>query len=353
MLELQAAPVVDKTLECARQGRPYQEYRIPGVVVTAKGTLLCCYEARKALMNDWAPIDLKIRRSADEGESWSEYVIDHTVVEPLYGEVTFNNPVLLAEGATIHLLFCQNYERAYHCVSRDDGQSWSTPRDITAVFDGFDVPWNVCAVGPGHGIATREGRLIVPIWIANGAPLDETGRVKDHQPSRAGAIWSDDHGETWHAGGLFDGFVNANETCVAQTLTGDLLFNIRHGGEEDLRGLAWSKDGAISYERSLLCSQLPDPRCFGGMAAMADGTLAFVNCAHARPSRRNLVVSLSEDEGETWRQALRVAEIAAYADMAAAPDGIWVFFEYRDGVNKYATHLILRKYALKEVSASQ
>jgi len=161
-------PVSEVTLERYGTGAPYKEYRIPGVVVTNHGTLLCYYEARREILNDWAPIDLKIRRSTDEGITWSDTVLGQTSVPVLYDALTLNNPVMVVDGEIVHFFFCQNYERAYHCLSNDDGITWSEPVDITPVFDEFDVPWNVCAIGPGHGIITDDGRILVTVWLAYG-----------------------------------------------------------------------------------------------------------------------------------------------------------------------------------------
>ena len=47
----------------------YTDFRIPGMVVTEKGTLLRYCECRRSV-SDWADIDIKISRSCDGGESW-------------------------------------------------------------------------------------------------------------------------------------------------------------------------------------------------------------------------------------------------------------------------------------------
>ena len=48
----------------------YARYHIPGVTVTAQGTVLAWCEARNA-ESDWADIDILLRRSTDGGKSWS------------------------------------------------------------------------------------------------------------------------------------------------------------------------------------------------------------------------------------------------------------------------------------------
>ena len=50
----------------------YNLYHIPGIAVTAKGTILAWCEARKNAGHDWDDIDILLRRSTDDGKTWSE-----------------------------------------------------------------------------------------------------------------------------------------------------------------------------------------------------------------------------------------------------------------------------------------
>src|SRR4051794_35039632 len=45
-------------------------YRIPGIVVTNKGTVLAYCEARKSSRNDWSDIEVQLCRSTDCGKTW-------------------------------------------------------------------------------------------------------------------------------------------------------------------------------------------------------------------------------------------------------------------------------------------
>src|SRR6478735_4505763 len=49
----------------------YKLFHIPGVVITAKGTVLAWCEARKK-GSDWDDIHILLRRSTDDGQTWSE-----------------------------------------------------------------------------------------------------------------------------------------------------------------------------------------------------------------------------------------------------------------------------------------
>ncbi len=56
--------------EAGRDG--YALYRIPGIVVTSKGTVLAYCEARRTGKSDWDTIDILLRRSTDGGKTWTE-----------------------------------------------------------------------------------------------------------------------------------------------------------------------------------------------------------------------------------------------------------------------------------------
>ena len=70
-IALAAEPVLQKSnlFESGRDG--YALYRIPGVVVTAKGTVLAYCEARRTGKSDWDTIDILLRRSTDGGKTFA------------------------------------------------------------------------------------------------------------------------------------------------------------------------------------------------------------------------------------------------------------------------------------------
>src|SRR5947208_3048586 len=112
----------------------YKLYHIPGIVVTAKGTALAWCEARKK-GGDWDQIDILLRRSTDDGKTWSAakriadvpgpktknpFSLRVKNVDP--NDVTYNNPVLIAgRDGTVHMLFCIEYMRCFYQRSTDDG----------------------------------------------------------------------------------------------------------------------------------------------------------------------------------------------------------------------------------------
>src|SRR4051812_28206977 len=66
-----AEPFVEKQdLFTVGDNPAYNLYHIPGIVVTAKGTVLAWCEARKG-GGDWSDIRVLLRRSTDDGKTWS------------------------------------------------------------------------------------------------------------------------------------------------------------------------------------------------------------------------------------------------------------------------------------------
>lgn len=305
----------------------YGEYRIPGIV-TWKGELVFCCEARAASHDDWGRIDLQIR--GEDG-------LRHTFV-PFGGKTgegrtaalregdTLNNPTLIADGDRLHLLYHVNYRYAFHAVSLDGGRTWTRHREITDAYREFDCDWNVCATGPGHGIRLESGRLLVPVWLANGEIEPGEGYRVRHYPSVSGALYSDDGGETWHAGALFADHgerKDANETACACLSEGGVLFSIRHRGERRCRSLAVSEDGGETVSRQWMEESLHDPMCFGSLYAEG-GTVLFSNC-DSQQGRVNL--TLKRKNGDAWEKIATVDEIGGYSDLAAQNGKIRMLYE--------------------------
>ena len=68
---LLAAPLLEKKELFTERSDGYAVYRIPGIVVTAKGTVLAYCEARKLREADRGEIEIHLRRSTDGGRTFS------------------------------------------------------------------------------------------------------------------------------------------------------------------------------------------------------------------------------------------------------------------------------------------
>ncbi|NBV32819.1 MAG: exo-alpha-sialidase [Proteobacteria bacterium] len=340
----------------------YNVYHIPGVVVTAKGTVLAWCEARKrpSGVSDWDDIRILLRRSTDDGKTWSApksiadvpgpktknpSALQMKNVDP--NDVTYNNPVLIADkNGAVYMLFCLEYMRAFYQRSDDDGVSWSTPIEITSAFDGFkkSYDWKVLATGPNHSIQLKTGRLVVPVWLSTG-----TGS-NGHHPSVTATIYSDDSGKSWHAGDIAvpatEEWDDPNETVAIELNDGRVMLNVRSQSKAHRRLITTSVDGATGWTTPKFDDALLEPICMAGIVryAFGDQNLILFSNPHnlekakgkAEPGknrdRKNVSVKISRDEGQTWPVNKTIEPGASmYSDIAVTHSGTILCFYGRSG----------------------
>lgn len=347
----------------------YNLFHIPGVAVTAKGTILAWCEARRNAGHDWDDIDILLRRSTDDGETWSEakkiVAVDGPITKNPFAlrlkrtdpkTVTYNNPVLIADrDGTVHMVFCLEYMRCFYQRSEDDGITWSKPVEITDIFEGFreHYDWKVLATGPNHSIQLDNGRLLVPVWLSTG-----TGG-NAHRPSVTATIYSDDNGETWQAGEIAvpctDEFVNPNETVAVQLTDGQVMLNVRNESEAHRRIVVTSPDGATRWSEPRFQDDLIEPVCMGGLTRYEhDGKYLLLFSNPDTPTgRRNVSVRVSENEGQIWPISRTIEPgFSAYSDLNVSPKGTILCFYGRSKEKNFAgDRLTLARFTLDWVLA--
>lgn len=368
-----AQPFIEKEdLFTVGEDPAYNIYHIPGIVVTAKGTVLAWCEARKRSsgVTDWDDIRILLRRSTDDCKTWSPpksiadvpgpktknpTALTSKNVDP--NDVTYNNPVLIADkDGTIHMLFCLEYMRAFYQRSDDDGVSWSQPTDITSAFEGFkkkDYDWKVLATGPNHSIQLKTGRLVVPVWLSLG-----TGSNGGHHPSVSATIYSDDSGKSWHAGDIAvpsnTEWIDPNETVAVELSDGHVMLNVRNESKAHRRIVTTSADGATGWSTPKFDNALLEPVCMGGIVRYAfsgQNLILFSNPdnldkANGKPEpgknrdRKNVSVKISRDEGHTWPVSKSIEPgPSMYSDLAVTHAGTILCFYGRSGENQEMTSL--------------
>lgn len=353
-----AEPFLDKKDLFTAKSGGHALHHIPGILVTARGTVLAWCEARKK-GGDWDQIEVLLRRSTDGGRSFGEphsianvpgpktknpFALRLKSVDP--AAVTYNNPVMIADrDGTVHFLFCLEYMRCFHSQSGDDGITFSIPVEITSVFEGFRkvYDWKVLATGPNHSIQLKTGRLVVPVWLSTG-----TGG-NAHRPSVTATIYSDDQGKAWHAGEIAvpctDEWINPNETVAVELANGDVMLNVRSESKAHRRLTTVSRDGATGWSTPKFDAALLEPICMAGIVRMSGGPhdadrnrILFSNPHNLsrmdgkeepgkNRDRRNVSVKLSYDEGATWPVSKTVEPgWSAYSDIAVTKDGAILCF---------------------------
>ena len=252
------APLLTEVFVAGEGG--YHTYRIPSAILTPKGTLLAFAEGRRGGAGDAGDIDLVLRRSHDGGRTWTplQVIGDN-------GPNTFGNPCAVVDSrtGTIWLLTTQNRgtdrekdiiagtsegsRTVWAMRSQDDGATWSTPVEITASVKAPDWTWY--ATGPGVGIQTNSGRLVIP---ANHAEA-KSGIHRSH------LFFSDDGGRSWTLGASAD--PGTNESQVVELADGRLLLNMRNHPPkpENFRMLARSADGGRTLSAAVPDRALVEP----------------------------------------------------------------------------------------------
>ena len=125
-----------------RSGRDgYHTYRIPALAVTTAGTALAFCEGRRNSRHDHGEIDLLVRRSTDNGDSWSEprLVVAGSgqtagnpapVVDRMTGRIWLpfvrNDPL----GTVERVVRRESWRHPYMTFSDDDGRTWAEPIDV-------------------------------------------------------------------------------------------------------------------------------------------------------------------------------------------------------------------------------
>ena len=319
----------------------YRAFSTPTLLTTGNGTILAICEGRnsdpKVMGGDTGDIDIVLKWSFDSGRTWGPMrVIVRT------GPDTDGNPapVLDRETGTIWLLFCKNFtdgpedlivegkapRTVWITASKDDGETWDEPREITAEVK--DPSWTWYATGPCHGIQLAGGRIVVPCDHVQGTAaayhdVDSSVAVLGAL-GHSHVIYSDDHGGSWHIGGVAQ--AGTNESVVVQTAGGALYFNCRNYVGARRRAYSWSHDEGLSFTESGWDDSLPEPICQASAIRFTDedthdkNRILFSNPASGA-RRERMTIRISYDECRSWSAGKVLHEDhSAYSDLCVASD---------------------------------
>jgi sialidase-1 len=304
--------------------------------------------------SDHAGNDLVLRRSTDAGTTWEEM---HVIAED-GDDVLINPTAVVLESGRVLLMF-QHFPAGYHAraigddverlspgitgdtISRtllvhsdDDGQTWSSPRDVT---EGTKRPEGIVstATGPGRGIVLQRGKHAGRIVMPTNESFWDSGRRRFN----VYACYSDDQGESWQYGrpapNGSDGF--GNEVQMVERTDGTILLNSRSFRGNSRRKTAVSADGGVTWSPLVDDPALIEPECQGTIIRYSDSRteerslLLFANPASTK-ERQNGTVRLSYDQGRTWPVARTIYEGPfAYSCLTVLSDhSIGLLYE-RDG----------------------
>jgi sialidase-1 len=143
-------------------------FRIPSIVTAPNRDLITAIDERVpscADLQDNKNINLIIRRSTDNGKSWTpiERIIDYPNGQ------SASDPSMIVDRVTNTIFMFFNYMDLEHepqiyylkyIKSQDNGKSWSPPVDITTQISKPQWHKDFKFITSGRGIQTRKGTLL-------------------------------------------------------------------------------------------------------------------------------------------------------------------------------------------------
>ncbi|MCH2203744.1 MAG: exo-alpha-sialidase [Fuerstiella sp.] len=346
--------------------------RIPALATTPRGTLLCVYDMRRRMSRDLQEdIDIGLLRSADGGRTWGapQVIMDMDTFGGLPQELNgCSDPGIIVDPSTGEI-FCfalwTNGRSGTHqwtkggsepgleigksvqfmmVTSKDDGQSWSQPQNMTRLWK--DPSWILYAPSPQQGIALRDGTLVMPT------------QGRDSQDRRfSNLLVSQDHGKSWTVSSAAS---YGNTECQAVQLSdGSIMLNCRTERPTKFRTVAVTHDlGQTWKPHATSRKDIIEPNCNGSTYRFdyRDGSetksvLLFAN-PHSQKSRTHHSIQLSFDDGRTWppeyRLLLDEGRGAGYPSLSRVDDRhIGIVYEGS------GSHLVFEKLSIDELLKPQ
>ncbi|MEU8761960.1 LamG-like jellyroll fold domain-containing protein [Streptomyces sp. NPDC048659] len=375
----------------------YGCFRIPTLVRTAKGTLLAFAEGRTSpSCADRGPIDVVMRRSTNDGRTWSPIrtVLTGTASDPDAPYVRGNaSPVAEKDGA---VLLLSNSETATPVSTRlswvqrsdDDGLSFGAPKAIPRL-TANGRKW--FGTGPSHGIQLQEGPHAGRLVVGAYETADDAAGAEDQ---RAGFLYSDDKGETWAAGGTENSFLRAGdlpalppgttaatpvakpgEPVVAELPGGQVYVSARSPYDvrvsatdatlvEGHRTHAVAVDdpatGTPKVPRLGFTRGFKGPDVQVGLLAPRQtyrgrpGDLLLMSTPSHMTQRQGMRIRWSDDRGETWQDApggqvaAAIGDRAGYSDLAELSAGE-IGMVHEGGRSFSAENVYFTRFAVAEL----
>ncbi|XP_078521606.1 sialidase-4-like [Lissotriton helveticus] len=295
-------------------------YRVPSLLyLPCSATFLAFAEER--LSADDAHANLLVMRQGSFYKTYVEWgdlkAIDTAFLKkhrsmnpcPLYDEFTgtvflFFIAVLGKIPESYQIVTGQNLARLCYVTSNDQGNSWSAVTDLTRqVIGGSIKEWATFALGPGHGIQLKSGRLVVPAYTYHIDCTQCFGTLCKTTP-HSFTFYSDDHGRNWR----FGDFIPNLETVECQVVSVDeedgtnvLYCNAR--SPLGFRVQALSTDGGAGFHSGQLVQKLIESQngCHGSIIGFP-APFAF-NKTHSHNSNKKVIPSTGANtlfQTPTW-----------------------------------------------------
>ena len=318
-------------------------YRIPELLACKDGTLLAFADKRYNGAGDLPnKIEVMVKISTNNGTNWTdEKKITPTstsskdghgdtaaVLDKKTGDVI----AVVAHGQGFFQSTSKDPIRIITIRSRNNGESWEAPIDITSQIYGAGCSdltrrnWQAAFVTSGNGLQLRNGRLCF-VLVVRETTQTTTKSIKNY------LMYSDDGGHKWKVSrGSPRNDNGGNEAKVVElNQDGHLLMNIRPNGPIWKRYLSRSYDYGENWTEAKIQNDLPSSGSNGDMiyyTSILNGydknriiTLVGSRAWDGRgPGEPTFYISY--DEGYTWSNSkCMYSNNAGYSSLAILKDG--------------------------------
>ena len=327
----------------------YKSFRIPAIIILSNGNLLAFAEGRVHGPGDFGNIDIVMKKSKDNGKTWSalKIIVDADSLQAgnCAPVVDTNDPAWPKGRIFLFYNTGNNSEgeirkgnglrEVWYKTSTDGGDTWSDAVNITVYVHRpkqpqinsaykFEQDWRSYANTPGHAMQFQSDKYMGRIFVAaNHSTGDPQTQFKDYQSH---GFFTDDHGKSFHLSQPVN-LPGSNESTAAELSHDKLMMNSRNQrGDIRARIVSISNDGGATWDTTYFDKTLIDPVNEGSILNVGyksgKSILAFCNAADTK-RRDNLTLRISYDNGKIWSKTYLIdrsserskGDHAAYSDI--------------------------------------
>ena len=318
-----------------KEGNDY--YRIPTLVQLTNGDLLAFADRRIGSIGDLPnTIEVVYKRSKDNGKTWSAQQLvspkctskanSHGDAGFILDRKTGNIICVVAAGNGFLRSTPDDPIRIKIIKSKDNGETWSEPVDITpqiygsACKDPTRKNWQAAFAASGNGVQLRNGRMLFVLAVRE----SKVNFAKNY------VMYSDDGGDTWKVSkNAPQSSSGGDEAKIVELNDGSLLMAIR---AKDIyqRRLAKSTDNGETWGEAVFRSDLPSSASNGDIIYYTSTNngwdknriiTMFDTAPYSVSSPAKPYLFYSYDDGNTWRKYMIENGKAGYSSLAILKDG--------------------------------
>lgn len=326
----------------------YKSFRIPAIIRLPNKELLAFCEGRVNGASDFGNVDIVMKKSTDNGKTWSalQIIVDADSLQAgnCAPVVDTNDPAYPQGRVFLFYNTGNNNEgqvrkrnglrQVWYKTSIDDGRSWSKGVNITAevhrpkqpqinpVYN-FSEDWRSFANTPGHAMQFKKGKYKGRIFIS--ANHSQGDPKKDFTDYVANGYYTDDHGKTFRISDNVS-IAGSNESMAAELSRDRLMMNSRNQrGDIRARIVSISSNGGATWDTTYFDRTLIDPVNQGSILSIGSkngkNIIAFCNAADVK-NRNHLTLRISYNDGKTWKRSYKIdgSDIDTKKDYTAYSD---------------------------------